>query len=291
MSESRATIVAAIIAGAVTVAGSGWSCWTSLVVQGKQTASDLQIAALTQSIETQRLDLEKAQGALSVQTFQDTIKARQEDALKSFLPDVLSTDKVKRRSAVVVLTALYPNECGDYFAQALEVAATLDPTEKPPSSRPYAYVDPTPHPLMPVKPPPASLPFNAHPPPTSAPVLPIFPLVLPMPPELLSIADAANKRAGKWTIRVSLDPKFPDLPSKGGAAYEVDLLAKKGLPAKVFKTPAGFVTTTGVYDSETEAKLALRAMDSLSGRSAFVVRINSLCEDEAANPICTPPKK
>ena len=120
---------------------------------------------------SQRLDLEKAQGLLSLQQFQDTIKARQEDALKNFLPDVLSTDKVKRRSAVVVLTALYPNECGDYFAQALEVAATLDPTEKSPSSRPYAYVDPTPHPLMPVKPPPASLPFNAHPPPTSAPVL------------------------------------------------------------------------------------------------------------------------
>ena len=123
MSESRATIVAAVIAGAVAVVGSVWAAVTSLAVQTKQAASDLQIAALTQSIETQRLDLEKAQGILSLQQFQDTIKARQEDALKIFLPDVLSTDKVKRRSAVVVLTALYPNECGDYFAQALEVAA------------------------------------------------------------------------------------------------------------------------------------------------------------------------
>jgi len=288
-SESHATIIAAVVAGIVTVTGSAWSCYTSLAVQSKQTASDTQIAVLTQNLENQRL-------VLNVAEFTDIIQARKEGVVKKFLPDVLSDDKLKRRTAIVVMTALYPNECDDYFAQATAVAATLDP--QTPATRPYVpftVVHPAVlYPLLnnpaigPLTPPAAVpfAPYTAVSTTQSAPPPP-FPVLPPEPPsELLGIAQAANKRAGKWTIRVSLDATLPEQPADGGAAYEVALLAQKKLPAAVFKTPQGFVTTTGVYDTETEARVALRAMGTLSGRSAYVVKISSLCEDETANALC-----
>jgi len=297
-SESHATIIAAVVAGIVTVTGSAWSCYTSLAVQSKQTASDTQIAVLTQNLENQRL-------VLNVAEFTDIIQARKEGVVKKFLPDVLSDDKLKRRTAIVVMTALYPNECDDYFAQATAVAATLDP--KTPATRPYVPYTPftlvhpslTPalHPA--IGPLPTTqqttpfMPYTAGSEPTwpIEPSLPTFPAMpLESPSELLGIAQEASKRAGKWTIRVSLDATFPEKPADGGAAYEVALLTKKSLPTAVFKTPRGYVTTTGVYDTQTEARVALRAMGDLSGRNPAVVQIKSLCEDPTANPLCAPSK-
>jgi len=299
MSESRATIIAASIAGLVTVIGSGWSCWTSLAVQSKQAASDTRLALLTKDLESQRIALEAARNVLSADELADVVKARKEGVVRDFLPDVLNEDKLKRRAAIVVLTALYPNECDDYFEQATAVAATLDP--KTPATGPYVPYAPftVVHPtvLIPLLnnpaigplTPPAAVPFapytavsttqSAPPPP--------FPVLPPEPPsELLGIAQEANKRAGKWTIRVSLDATFPESPADGGAAYEVALLAKKGLPTAVFKTPRGYVTTTGVFDTETEARVAQRAIGDFSGRNPVAVSLNSLCTDPTANALC-----
>lgn len=290
MNDSQAAIGAACIAGIVSLCSSAWSCHASEAVQDKQTASDVLIATLQNKIESQRLVLEKQQGELNVQTFADNIKARQEEALKTFLPDVLSTDHLRKQSAVIVLTALYPNEASEFFQQALLVASTLD---LPPNA--YVVQDPSDPPASYYANNPGSAPANFPPfstdPPTTiptpiattqqAPPIKYHPR-LPLS-ALVNTADLIKNRTGRWTIRVSLDPT-PET-----AAYEGALLTKDHHPFATFHTPQGIVTTTGIYDSETDASLALRAMGALSGRGAYVVRIASLCVNSSANALCTAP--
>jgi type II secretory pathway pseudopilin PulG len=254
MNDATAAVVVGIFTLVGGFIGSAWSSHSDQAVEDKQTASDAQIAALQNQVELQRVALETKQGELNVQQLQDAIRARQEEAIKAYLPDTISDDKHKKVAATIVLLALYPNDAADFFKQAALIASAFEPVAAP-----------SPKPTTPIPGKPTSRPNS---PAASAPAA----------PSIVKVAEAIDHSTGKWTIRVATDRQLPKDPLKGGASFEMKILTDKGFQPHLFATKEGMITTTGVYDSEDEARLALESLaPSLSGRSAFVTSINTLC--------------